>query len=185
VTRLLLVLVVVLFFVLCAAAMWWGYRNRARRQAEWLPEFPAVPEWLTRDSADTDRQTVLPPATGVYVSTTLAGDWQNRIAVGDVGFRSAGTLELYPDGLLIDRTGASPVWIPAGSLLHARTDRALAGKVMGIAGLLVVRWRLGEHELDTGFRGDDKAVYRNWVDAVRVMAERNVGARGARGKDQT
>jgi hypothetical protein len=35
--------------------------------------------------------------------------------------------------------------------------------VTGAGGLLVLRWRLGEHEVDTGFRADDKSVYPSWV----------------------
>jgi hypothetical protein len=68
--------------------------------------------------------------------------------------------------VLFDREGADPVWVPAESVVGARTDRAIAGKVMSRDGLLVVRWRLGEHELDTGFRGDDKDVYADWVEAL-------------------
>ncbi|MCP2261109.1 hypothetical protein LX15_004829 [Streptoalloteichus tenebrarius] len=161
--RLLLSLLVLAFFLLCAAGMWWGWRNRARRQAAVLPAFPAPPD-------DLPGPELVPAATGVYVGTTTAGDWQDRVAVGDVGHRAAATLRLTGAGLLVERDGASPLWIPSGSLVAARTDRALAGKVMGPDGLLVVTWRLGDHLLDTGFRGDDKASYSEWVGAVRALA---------------
>ena len=159
--RLILTALIVVVFVLCLLAMWWGYRNRARRQGAVLPEFPQPPESLPRD--------VLEPATGVYISTTTAASWQDRVAIGDIGFRAAATMHLTDDGVLFDRKGADDVWIPAASVVSARTDRAIAGKVMGRDGLLVVRWRLGEHELDTGFRGDDKDVYADWVDALQRM----------------
>ena len=160
-TRFLLVLAVIAFFVLCAAAMRWGWRNRQRRQA-YLPGFPEVPADLTFRE--------LPELTGVYVSTVTAGDWQDRIAVGDIGHRSGVTVRLADTGLLLDRTGASPLWIPVGSIVDIRRDRGLAGKVMGIEGLLVVRWKLGEHQLDSGVRGDDKDVYEDWISAVRALA---------------
>ncbi|TCO49889.1 transporter [Actinocrispum wychmicini] len=159
--RALLTVAIVVVFLLCVLAMWWGYRNRARRQDAVLPEFPQPPKTPAPD--------VLEPATGVYVSTTTAASWQDRIAIGDIGFRAAATMHLTGDGVLFDREGADHVWIPAGSVVGARTDRAIAGKVMGKDGLLVVRWRLGEHELDTGFRGDDKDVYADWVDALQRM----------------
>lgn len=160
--RLLLVLATVAFFVLCALAMRWGWRGRVRRQA-YLPAFPEAPEPEPEDL-------LLPEQRGVYVGTTLAGDWQDRVAVGGIGLRATATVRLARQGLLIDRQGASQVWIPAQSLRDARTDRALAGKVMGIDGLLVVRWQLGEHQFDSGFRGDDKDVYGEWVSAVRSLA---------------
>lgn len=170
-TRLLLTILVVVFFVLCVTGMWWGWRNRARRQAAWLPELPAVPDSLPVAP-------LLPPASGVYVGTTVAGDWQDRIAVGDIGFRAAAELRLYPEGLLVDRTGASPLWIPAGALRGARAERALAGKAMGIEGLLAVRWQVGEHQFDSGLRGDDKAAYPAWIEAVSGLVEAGTRADG-------
>ncbi|MET0233467.1 MAG: transporter [Kibdelosporangium sp.] len=161
--RILLTLGIAVFFVLCVLAMWWGYRNRARRQDAVLPEFPRPPADLGTE--------LLEPTTGVYISTTTSNSWQDRVAIGDIGFRAAATLHLTGDGLLLDREGADRVWIPADSVVSARTDRAIAGKVMARDGLLVVRWRLGEHELDTGFRGDDKDVYADWVEALRSLAE--------------
>jgi hypothetical protein len=184
--RLLLVLAVLVFFALCAAGMWFGWRGRARRQAAILPEFPQPPAWVTDQADDvTPPKDLLEPETGVYVGSTIAGDWQNRIAVGDIGFRAAARITLSKQGLLIDRTGASPLWIPTDRLVSARTDRALAGKVMGIAGLFVVRWQLGDQQIDSGFRGDDKSSYGAWVDTVSAHAERSVPVGGAREGDGT
>lgn len=159
--RFLLVVVVILFFVLCAAAMRWGWRNRVRRQSH-LPAFPVAPAELTDEP--------LAETTGVYVGTTTADDWQDRIAVGDAWQRAATSLRLSPAGLLFDRVGASPVWIPAADLVGARTERGWAGKAMGIDGVLVVRWRLGEHQLDTGIRGDEMNTYRAWIDKINQLA---------------
>jgi hypothetical protein len=167
-TRFLLVLLVLAFFVLCAAAMRRGWRNRQRRQSAYLPAFPQPP---AERPADVD----LPELTGVYVGSATAGNWQDRIAVGDVGHRSAVTVRLSDKGLLLDRVGASPLWIPVEAIVDARADRALAGKVMGIDGLFVVRWRLGDHELDSGVRGDDKDVYDTWIGAVRALAGARTG----------
>jgi hypothetical protein len=161
--RIVLTIAIVVFFVVCVLAMWWGYRNRAKRQDTVLPDFPQPPENLAED--------LLEPATGVYISTTTAASWQDRIAIGDIGFRAAATVHLTGDGVLFDRKGAERVWIPADSVVSARTDRAIAGKVMARDGLLVVRWRLGEYELDTGFRGDDKDVYADWVTALTGLAK--------------
>jgi hypothetical protein len=155
VLRLLLSLAVVAFFVLCAAGMRLGWRNRQRRQS-YLPELPAVPDLGIP---------VLAELTGVYVGTTTAGDWQDRIVAHGLGNRAATTVRLFDNGVLLDNAGG-PLWIPADDLVDVRTDRALAGKAMGVDGLLVFRWRLGEHVLDSGVRGDDRDSYRDWITVV-------------------
>lgn len=174
-TRLLLTVLVILFFAVCAAAMWWGWRNRQRRQS-YLPAPPQPPAERG--------EPLLPPARGVYVSTTTADNWQDRIAVHGLGFRSDATLWLYADGLLVERTGADPLWIPVGALINARIGRAMAGKVMGIEGLLVVTWQLGGYRLDTGFRGDDKDTYGEWIDAIGSLTANGTATAGAQGGDE-
>jgi hypothetical protein len=153
-TRSLLVLGCVALVVLALAGMRRGWRNRERRQAI-LPPVPAVPGELGVER--------LPAVTGVYVGTTFATSWQDRVVHGGLGRRAEASLAFYDAGALIDRIGAAPVFVPAADLLDARLAPALAGKVMGAGGLLVLRWRLGTHELDTGFRADDKSVYPSWV----------------------
>ncbi len=172
--RLLLCLAVVAFFVLCAAGMRWGWRNRARRQA-YLPPLPVPPQRFAGEP-------LLPPAAGVYVSTTTADDWQDRIVVGGIGMRSAMALRLYDEGLLVTRTGARALWIPVAALLDARTGKAMAGKVMGMDGLLVVRWQVGGYQLDTGLRCDEQD-YDDWIAAIRALAARDTAATGAQGGD--
>jgi hypothetical protein len=159
-TRLWLTIAVVAFFVLCAAAMWWGWRNRGRRQSTYLPALPPVPE--------TFGEPVIEPLPGVYVGTATAGNWQDRIVVGGLGLRSAARFVLHRDGLLIDRAGGQ-TWIPTAAIVSARTDKALAGKVLGTNGLLVVRWRLGDHELDSGLRADDPTAYPAWIAAIEAI----------------
>jgi hypothetical protein len=140
-----------------------GWVNRARRQAAVLPDFPQPPEGL-------DEQDELAAAeTGFYVGTTTADDWQNRIAVGDVGHRAVATARLRRSGLVLERTGASPLWIPVEALRDARVDHKLANKVMPGSGMLVVTWQLGEQLLDTGFRSDDKATQDEWAAQVRAL----------------
>ena len=160
-SRLLLSLAVVAFFVLCAAGMRLGWRNRQRRQS-WLPELPAVP-------ADPGTP-LMAELTGVYVGTTTAGDWQDRIVVQGLGNRAATKVRLFDNGVLLDNVGR-PLWIPADDLVDARADRALAGKAMGVDGLLVFRWRLGEHVLDSGVRGDDRDGYHEWITAVAATGK--------------
>lgn len=119
-----------------------GWRNRRRRQADVDP-LPAVPARL--DPAITT-------AAGQYVTTTTAGDWLDRIAVHGLGIRTNAVLQAHPEGALFERTGAGPLFIPAGNLTGIRLDSGMAGKFVEKDGLLVISWMLGDHELDTGFR---------------------------------
>jgi hypothetical protein len=45
--------------------------------------------------------------------------------------------------------------IPAADLLGVRRDRGIAQKVREPDGIVVISWRLGAVELDTGIRPDD------------------------------
>lgn len=173
--RALLTLATLAVVALLVALMWWGYRNRARRQAAALPPFPTVPDGLLEAARAGSAGDLLPPSTGVYASTVTDAGWQDRVAVGDVGFRAEATAHLLPSGVLFDRVGADPVWVPADAVVDARTAAGIAGKVMGRDGLLVVRWRVGDQRFDTGFRADDKDDYESWVPAVRALGSPHTG----------
>lgn len=126
-----------------------GWRSRLRRQSD-VEQLPAVP---------TDLSQPLVTADGQYVATTTAGDWLDRIAVHGLGIRTNAELTIHPEGVLFERSGAAPVFIPAARLTGVRQDSGMAGKFVEKDGLLVVSWTLGSRELDTGFRSrraDDK-----------------------------
>jgi hypothetical protein len=130
-----------------------GWRSRLRRQAgvEPLPSVPADPG--------------VPGARaeGQYVTSTTAGDWLDRIAVHSLGIRTNAVLSVYTHGVLLDRSGAPAVYIPAESLAAVRQESGMAGKFVEKDGLLVITWDLGTHTLDTGFRtrraADKDALY--------------------------
>ncbi|MFK4084520.1 hypothetical protein ACI2LF_10460 [Kribbella sp. NPDC020789] len=125
--------------------MYRGWRNRQARQAELAP-LPEVPAGNTRG------------VEGVYVATTSAGDWMDRIAVHELGVRSTADLAVSEAGLIFHRQGAADVFIPADHLTAVRTDRGIAGKVTAEkSGLVVVTWSHDGRELDTGFRPRRKA----------------------------
>ena len=161
--RALWVVGLLLFWVLLIGLMYLGWRNRASRQAARIGELPVLPAEFG--------ELLLEPTTGLYVGSTIAPSWQDRIAVGDLGFRATAELSRHELGILLERDGASPIWIPAESVRAIRTERGSAGKVMTRDGLLVIRWALPSGtEIDTGFRGDDKTVYPHWVDRKEVSS---------------
>jgi hypothetical protein len=125
--------------------MYRGWRNRQSRQADLAP-LPTAPEHTIRG------------VEGVYVATTSAGDWMDRIAVHELGVRSNADLAVSEAGLIFHRQGAADVFIPADHLTGVRTDRGIAGKVTAEkSGLVVVTWTHDGRELDTGFRPRRKA----------------------------
>ena len=146
-----------------------GWRERGRLQAAMIGTLPPVPE--------TVGSPIVAPTRGVYVGCTLAPSWDDRVAVGDLGYRSKAVLTRYPEGIMVQRSGASPIWIPQESITAIRTERGMVGKVVPgrpaedadenattQEGILAIRWRLPSGtEIDLGFRGNDRSDYVSWL----------------------
>lgn len=162
--RMLMTLLAIAVIVWLAVQIWRSW-NRPRRPE--LEPFPSPPGELSGPTG----AAVLPVAEGVYLGTSMAGDWRDRVTVGDIAQRSTAALHLSESGLLIDRVSASPLWIPATSVRGARTGRVQVGRQIGGADLLVT-WQLGGRLLDCAFRADDDGVYPQWLAALRTMGGR-------------
>jgi len=151
-----LLAVLIAFFI---RQMMRGWLHRAQRQAEMIGTLPPLP--------DTVGSAIVPATKGLYVGSTIAPSWQDRIAVGDLGFRSKAVLTRYPEGIMLQRTGTGPIWIPEESITAIRTERGIAGKALTHDGILAIRWRLPSGtEIDTGFRGDDRRELAKWTGGV-------------------
>jgi len=159
VTSLVLAAVIVVAIGLLIRAMMRGWRRRAERQVELIGKLPPLP--------DTVSQAVIPPMKGLYVGCTLAPNWHDRIVVGDLGYRTKAVLTRFPEGIMVQRSGAHSIWIPAESVTAIRTERGMVGKALTHEGILAIRWRLPSGtEIDTGFRGDDRTKYDRWLEEV-------------------
>lgn len=154
--RLLLVLVCLIFLALVLFGMRVGWRNRLARQSG-LPALPVLP---------TDPGPEALRSSGLYVGTTFAASWQDRVVHERLSEPAAGDAVLYPAGVVFERAGSPAVYLPSQSWVAARLAPGLAGKVMGDGGLLVVRWQLGPATLDSAFRADDKSTYPEWVSTI-------------------
>ena len=147
------------FIALAIRQMLRGWLHRAQRQVELIGALPPLP--------DTVGSAIIPATKGLYVGSTIAPSWQDRIAVGDLGFRSKAVLTRYPEGIMLQRSGTGPIWIPEESITAIRTERGIAGKALTHDGILAIRWRLPSGtEIDTGFRGDDLRELENWTGGV-------------------
>jgi hypothetical protein len=148
------ILIVVIAFLV--RQMVKGWRRRAQRQAGIIGALPPLP--------DTVSAATTPAMKGLYVGSTIAPSWQDRIAVGDLGYRAKAVLTRYPEGIMLQRSGAHPIWIPQESISAVRTERGIAGKALTHDGILAIRWKLPSGtEIDTGFRANDRRQYENWV----------------------
>lgn len=148
------ILVVLIAFLI--RQMMRGWLHRAQRQAELIGALPPLP--------DTVGPAIVPPTKGLYVGSTLVPSWLDRIAVGDLGFRTKAVLTRYPEGVMVQRSGAGPIWIPDESITVIRSEKGIAGKALTHEGILAIRWKLPSGtEIDTGFRADNRADYDNWI----------------------
>ena len=128
-----------------------GWRSRQRRQGD----LPAPPEPPFEQG-----EPLLPATAGLFVGTTVAGDWLDRVAVHDLGHRAAGWLVVATDGVHVEREGLPDLYLPYAVLERATTGDALAGKDVGKDGMLLLTWRLGPRRLTSGFRADDHDAHR-------------------------
>lgn len=126
-----------------------GWRNRLRRQSG----VPApVPAPTDAQGAPALGAPLRAASEGVYVCTTTAGDWLDRIAAHRLGIRTNAELEVHGAGVLFGRHGAPDLFIPAADLVSVSRTSGMAGKFVEKDGLLVVSWMLGTMAVDTGFR---------------------------------
>jgi hypothetical protein len=165
--RLILVLVLVGLCVLAGVGIYYGWRRRALTQAT-LPQLAAEPTDLGPDLVE--------PVTGLYISTTTAGNWQDRIVAQGLGRRAAGAIRLSTEGVCIERDGESDIFLPTTDLVEVTTAPGIAGKVVGMAdGVLVVRWQLGANKLESGFRANDTGRQVAFIAAANALI---AGSRG-------
>ena len=160
--RLFWTAVCALVLVAVITLMWRGWRRRVARQGD-VPPLPAVPPSLGSPTTE---------AEVVYVVTTTAGDWLDRIAARGLGMRSRAALAVHPAGVLIDRDGAPALWIPAGQLRGARRGRGMAGKFTEEGGLVVLTWLHGDRLLDTGVRALERDRHTELVAAICAIERR-------------
>lgn len=160
-----LALTVVLVFLALMFALYRSWSRRELRYAGYqcgIAEVPAHTGEMLCGELDS-----------LYVGTTQAIAWQERVAVGPLGFRSTAQLTGYSEGIQVS-LGQSSLWIPIENLISVRRDSKCAGKVMPGDGLLVLRWKLHHEdgsflEVDSGFRAEDPLDYAPWLNYRTIL----------------
>ncbi|WP_242496304.1 hypothetical protein [Xylanimonas protaetiae] len=147
-----------------------GRRKVAQRTGQLVPTPPAAPADLAGLGPAR-----LGPVEATYVSTTLAGDWLARVGAHGLGDRAAARVTVHDGGVLVERTGATTVFLPTSALRSAGLAPGMAGKYVGADGLVVLTWlapsdgRVRALQLDTGLRTRYPEDRSRIVDAVRHL----------------
>lgn len=149
------VLVVVIAVVI--QLMMRSWRRRSARQEELIGDLPDVPD---------DVGAAIITTRGHYCGSMIVPDWHERIAAGDLGFRSKAVLTRYGGGVMVERQRAQPIWIPKDSITGIRMERSMGGRAVARIGILAIRWRLPSGvEIDTGFRANHRDDYDAWLES--------------------
>lgn len=145
-------------FVVVAFLSW---RAKGTRQEKTLPE-PRFVDGL---------------ATGMrclYVTTTFADRPLDRVIAHGLAHRGNAFLENREDGLVIHRTGERSFLIPTIELIDFSRTSAVIDRAVEKDGLVSVRWRLGEAELESHFRFVDPQQRKLIITELSEL----IGARG-------
>lgn len=164
VASLIFAFVLVILIAFLIRLMMRGWRHRGRLQEALIGTLPSVPDMVGPPT--------VAPTRGLYLGCTLAPKWNDRVVVGDLGYRTKAVLTRYPEGIMVQRSGAGPIWIPQDSVVAVRTERGIVGRTIPPLptrphdGVLAIRWRLPSGtEMDTGFRADNRTDYARWLRA--------------------
>lgn len=147
-------------------AMRRGWKARLARQA-------AVPAPIASPPSGWTAQEVH----GLYVGTSRAGDWLDRIAVYGLGVRSRATLHwsFHQDTLSVwcEREGAPSFFIP--DVESVALGRGMAGTVRSSESVWILTWSLGDEKVETGFRADSTHDHERLADQWSVRIGREGG----------
>lgn len=143
--RLLDAAVVVVLLALAFTGMLLGWRARRRRQAD-LTEPARPPAELGRLLLRDDL---------FYVATTRADAPLERITVHGLGFRARAVVTVAAAGIRLDLAGEPAAFIPAADLCGVGRATWTIDRAVGKEGLVFLRWRLGETDVDSYLRPSD------------------------------
>jgi hypothetical protein len=149
-----------------------GRRRLAQRTTTVVPVPPVAPTTGGTDALGAVR---FGPLDAVYVSTTLHGDWLARVGAHGLGDRSHAAVSVHDQGVLIERDGATDLWLPVTEIRSAGLAPGMAGKYVGADGLVVLTWAVPEADgvpatlVDTGLRTRRAEDRGGLVDAVRHL----------------
>lgn len=137
--QLLGALILLALTLVLLALMRRGWKNREKRIVVGeLPELPAG-QWRRPDSVH-----------GIYVTTTLAGQPYERVVTRGLGLKAAVDVHVGAGGIVLERQGATDLYIPLTDLAGVTTTGGMVGKFAAADSIVVLRWSVDGTDLDTG-----------------------------------
>lgn len=151
--------IVILVILLALVGMIVGWRGRKKRQAH-IAAPETVPEQTGRELFTVE---------AFYVSTTVADQELNRIAVAGLGFRSRSTVTVTESGIILALDAVPEVFIPASKLRGVDRATYTIDRVVEKGGLIRVGWTLGETDVDSYLRVNEPAESSGLLTAVESI----------------
>jgi hypothetical protein len=97
-----------------------------------------------------------------YVATTFADNFLERVAAHGLGVRGFSRIQVFSEGVLINRVGERALAIAKQDLISVSFSQVAIDKAVESDGLLVLGWRAGEASLATHLRIKD-SLARNQI----------------------
>ncbi|OFL64079.1 MULTISPECIES: hypothetical protein [unclassified Brevibacterium] len=156
--RLIPVLVLAAVAVAVLLLMRWGWKARQNRQAD-------IPAPQSAEPTDSGYD-------GYYIATTFADQHLERISVHGLGVRTGAGLDIQDDGVVFSLDGRTPFRIPAEDIVDVFFGSGMIGKFVEKDGIVIIRWNLGDHEVDTGFRPREHSAKKTIAAEIEILRGR-------------
>jgi hypothetical protein len=151
--------ITVAFILLLLVGMFLGWRSRKRRQAN-VPRPHTVPGDVGAEILTLDL---------FYVSTTVAGEPLNRIAVAGLGFRARAYITVAQHGIVLFIAGEPDAFIPVADLRGVQRANVTIDRVVENGGLVMLSWALGDQLVDSYLRVPDPADTSALLSAIEQL----------------
>ncbi len=102
----------------------------------------------------------------LFLGTSLHGQWLSKVLIHDLGTRSRARVSWDLNGIWIERTGASDLYIPRSSVVEVTLGSGVAGSVRAKNSVVVFVWDLGEYRIATGVRADTVQGHERLIDLL-------------------
>ncbi len=156
--------VLVAVVVVTIALALFGMRRAWSRKSHRFDSVPA-PEKFAPSPASQK----VAPVEARFAGTTTAGNWLDRVTVHDLGLPQSVTVEVLESGVQLLGTAEFALWIPRDIIIGVRTARGIAGDVVEPDGMIVVTWRLGYVDIDSGIRVTRHSDHELVLSALRTL----------------
>lgn len=156
--RLLTILTLIGVVALIFLGMWRAWRAKLSRSVTLLPDPPPLDLGIKLVEGDT-----------LYVSTTLAGQPLERLAIAGLAYRAKARITVATNGVMIAPRGEHPVVVPATSISSIRAATWTIDRVVERDGLVAITWTTRDVAVETYLRIVDTNFCAQFTEAIRTL----------------